>query len=168
MPSKHNKGIGIFHVAAFGQSFSQHSCLRPRCPEDPAETATAGTDVRIALHLWKIAVAGKQQQGEINESEAKPRILLISCFLLVTCCKAQVRATKCAKVSDHLTDNWRLLVSNLLRTKVAPDDVPYTLDIVWQLFNAPWPVILKAHSCSAVLCSGHDCHRYRSLPVWGL
>ncbi len=29
-----------------------------------------------------------------------------------------------AKVSNHLTSKWRLLVSNLLRTKVAPDDVP--------------------------------------------
>ncbi len=33
-----------------------------------------------------------------------------------------------AKVSNHLTCKWRLLVSNLLlRTKVAPADVPYQL-----------------------------------------
>ncbi len=70
---------------------------------------------------------------EISESEAKPRILFISCFLLVTQRKAQVKATKSVKVSNYYTDNWRLLVSNLLlRTKVAPDDVPYR----------------KSHACS--------------------
>ena len=61
-------------------------------------------------------------QQEIIEFEVKPRIKLISCFLLVTCCKVQVRATRSASVSNHLTYNCGLLVPNLLlRTKVAPE-----------------------------------------------
>ena len=38
------------------------------------------------------------------------------------------------KVSNHLTDNWRLLFSDLLlRTKFAPDDVPY---LFWRNFTS--------------------------------
>ncbi len=76
---------------------------------------------------------------EIMRSEPKARIELFSMHLVITCCKAQVRATKSAKLSNHLSDNCRLLVLNLLlKTKVAPDNVP-CLQIYacssWKLFQ---------------------------------
>ncbi len=52
---------------------------------------------------------------------------MISIHHLVTCCKAQVKATKSTKLPNHLIDKCRLLVPNLLlRTKVALDDVPHS------------------------------------------
>ncbi len=45
---------------------------------------------------------------EIIQSEPKARIRIISMHHLITCCKAQVRETKSAQLSNHLTYLFRI------------------------------------------------------------
>ena len=78
---------------------------------------------------------------------------MISMHHLITCCKAQVKAIKSAKLSNHSSDKCRLLVPNLLlRTKVALNDVPYeTPDTKLTHLGAHAQVYVELSSCSRAM-----------------